>query len=179
MFRFISLKIHFTGNRKRRYGSNFNFTKIASMTPAYKRTIKLEYDRLVAESRLSPGLISPTTKNIREECLKKMRVGVEKEDMRALLDFFDEIKPDNLEKKISNWELDDFKTVWKFLKGDTEQPNYKVVELVAWLIDYPHRPYSPKKDYPLGEPSPENTPGPDKQPLKEVVTTEELPIENP
>ncbi|MYY43995.1 hypothetical protein [Elizabethkingia anophelis] len=91
---------------------------------------------------LSINLEHPTPANLRNECLVLFKHGLEKRDESMLKSFFElplekELKPGTIRK----FEIGKFKPLNNFLRGYTYTTSNKNIELLAWLIDFPHRPY--------------------------------------
>ncbi len=67
----------------------------------------------------------------------------EKKDDGTLRDFFGHAEHGRQYLHlIADFETDKFKPLDNYLKGDTERTNNKNLELLAWLINFKHRPFS-------------------------------------
>jgi len=91
---------------------------------------------------LSINLEHSTPANLRNECLVLFKHGLKKRDESTLKSFFElplekELKPGAIRK----FEISKFKPLNNFLHGSTHATSDKNIELLAWLIDFPHRPY--------------------------------------
>jgi hypothetical protein len=87
-------------------------------------------------------LIQPTPGNVKEECLSVCETRFQKKDLRILTAFF---KVDNDQaavlRAIHRCDRDRFKPLANFLKGITNSTDDLNIELLAWLIDFPNRPF--------------------------------------
>lgn len=118
------------------------------MTLAYADYTKLvlaAYQKKLQNGELSPLLATITRGSIRQQCfnLHKERLqNTGKEERNVLEAFFGH--PDEGEtfaSKIEFFDLDKFRQLEKLLKKGVRNPGAENVELLAWLIDFPHRPY--------------------------------------
>ena len=118
-----------------------------------------DYTRLVKESyirkRSSDSLFSlarSTPGKIKKECLKVYQQRYINKDELILRRFFD---PEETGKQlyllIRKSDSDKFKALNNFLKGDTGKTEEKNLELLAWLIDFQHRPCVLNKEVILSE----------------------------
>jgi hypothetical protein len=120
------------------------------MTPQYAKRVKEKFEEIKSSGKLSRRLLDPTLASIRDECLAVYQKGVTKEDESIVANFFShEGVLDKLSETIDRVELDDLKALQNFILGETKRPNYRVVEMLAWLIDFERRPYNPTVDYSL------------------------------
>ncbi|WP_290797873.1 hypothetical protein [Flavihumibacter sp. UBA7668] len=121
------------------------------MFPDYRNLI-LEDFRKKSEQQLLPNsLLLPSPAKLREECLKICEERYQPRDLKTLRDFFGVVDgKDSCLKAISRFEIDKFKPLINYLKGETEDTNEKNIELLAWLIDFQPRPYELGRKY-IGE----------------------------
>lgn len=118
------------------------------MTPAYIKCVKAKFETMRDAGELGRGYVTPTRAFIRDECLRLFPIRSGPKDMETLADFFNYDKEDGtLLETIDRVNLEDLRALQNFLSGDTKKPNYKVVEMLAWLIDFEPRPYNPTIDY--------------------------------
>ena len=95
---------------------------------------------------LPQRLMRPTPAGIKAECEFAFKSRFQKTDLRTLTAFFEtENESDSLLRVIHRCERDRFKPLVNFLKGRTSSTDHLNIELLAWLIDFPNRPY--KEDY--------------------------------
>lgn len=116
------------------------------MTPAYKWLVQNDYKTKLAKGLLSARLASPTITSLREECVELFKKGVTPLDRHSIHLFFGGGE-ENLLQTITDFDRERLKPLQNFFKGGTEDPNYKIVGLAAWLIDFKHRPYSGTPNY--------------------------------
>jgi len=105
------------------------------MSDNYSQRVLSEYKKRTELGLLSSGLMHPTPGGLRDECV---RVYIEKnkplEDL-ALRSFFGPLnnEPDYL-KKIEKLEIDLFRPLVGFLRGNVKNPNRRNIELLEWLM---------------------------------------------
>jgi hypothetical protein len=103
----------------------------------------------------SSFLASATPANLKQECLNVYTERIEKgekKDEKVWKDFFG-VPPegrgfDNLIKRCST---DKFKPLQNLINGKTKNPDITIVELLAWLIDFRHRPFVHEMNVELNE----------------------------
>lgn len=116
--------------------------------PAYTNCIKGKFGALRDSGELAQALINPTKASIRDECLRLYQERSGQKDRETLASFFGPIQKDeDLFETIERVDLDDLKALHQFFTGKTTNPGYKVVEMMAWLIDFQPRPYDPSVNY--------------------------------
>ena len=110
--------------------------------PDYGKLVFRTYQLLRSTPEFSPALKQPTPASIRKECLTVYKERPEKKDEAILRSFFGPT-PENKSflTAIENFPTDGFKAFSKYLKGIAVKTDNKNVELLAWLIGFPHRPY--------------------------------------
>jgi hypothetical protein len=120
--------------------------------PDYIKLLRAAYEQKRRQSQLSLLLAQSTPANIRRECVNVCKEGLEKKDEAVLRAFFG---PASDQKRflglIENFATDKFKPLDNYLKGITTTTDDKNLELLAWLIDFPHRPYVYGKEVLLSE----------------------------
>lgn len=115
--------------------------------PDYIKLVKATYNKKRADNELSTLLAQPTPANIRQECwyvYKKQYDSRQllKKDEQILNGFFGPVEPGKqFLEAIGNFPADRFRPLDNYLKGDTEKTDRSNLELLAWLIDFRHRPY--------------------------------------
>jgi len=111
------------------------------MSIDYENAVMDDYQFKKKNGDLSLILINPTPSTLRDECLAVCRRRYEKSDNRALSLFFEPATDkENFLKIIDGWKTDKFRPLVNYLKGETQTPEPKNVEILAWLIDYQPRP---------------------------------------
>src|ERR1700761_147273 len=126
----------------------------------YAAEVLRDYKRKSAGGTLLTNLMHPTPAKLKRECLIVFEKRYLKKDEVILSSFF-EPKQDKEAYRlaIKKHERDKFKSLNDILKNGERKTDEKNIELLAWLIDYPHRPYRKWVDdgKPIGpEPPQEN-----------------------
>ena len=114
----------------------------------YQKRVVEDYRRKVKEHSISLRLIHPTPANLRAECVFVFKKGVRTKDENTLKSFF-ELSGGQVTylKAIESYDIDKFRPLVNFLKQKTGTPDYKIIELMAWLIDFMPRPYDDQISY--------------------------------
>lgn len=87
-------------------------------------------------------LIQPTPGSVKDECLSACEVRFQKKDLRTLTAFFKVgSDQDAILRAIHRCDRDRFRPLVNFLKGATNNTDDLNIELLAWLIDFPQRPF--------------------------------------
>jgi hypothetical protein len=108
----------------------------------YQNDVIRAYRQKQASGDLPDNLKRVITANLKAEsafvCAKRYSC----QDERTLARYF-EVSTDQQGylDLINDRDADDFKSVYKFLRGETRKPNEEIVEMLAWLIDFQPRPY--------------------------------------
>lgn len=120
--------------------------------PAYIKLVFRTYQSLRSTPEFSPALKQPTPASIRKECLTVYKERPDKKDEPVLRSFFGPAASNNsFLSAIENFPTDGFRAFVNYLKGKAVKTDDKNVELLAWLIDFPHRPYRYGMDIMLSE----------------------------
>ena len=115
-----------------------------------------DYERLVLEyyqwkkshNDLSSQLNHPTPARIKNECVRLCKGEIQKKDEKVIRDFCEEWEnTKTCLQSIDKCDIDKFRPLLKFLKRDTESTDPKNIHLLAWLIDFPDRPFEFGKKY--------------------------------
>lgn len=119
---------------------------MASVFLDYQEAVLADYR--LRWTGLSSNLKFPKAAKLRDECELVCSERFLLKDDKAIRDFFGK----GGDKKscldgIKFSKADKLKPVMNFLNGDTAKPEEKVIELLAWLIDFPRRPFNPDIDY--------------------------------
>lgn len=122
------------------------------MFSTYKQVILQTYLRKKAAGPLSFRLLEPTPASIKEELIQYLNERFDLRDKQTLELFFGhQENAAAYAKAVKRIEIDKFRPVIKFLKGQTDNPDDKQVHLAALLIDFKERPYEFGKEYSMGE----------------------------
>jgi len=110
--------------------------------PDYIKLVIETYKSKRAKNELSNLLVHPTYSKIKKECLAVYKKRYEKKDEKALSSFFGpEENGKSFLQLMKAAHADKFKPLNNYLGGKTEKTDDKNIELLAWLIDFQHRPY--------------------------------------
>lgn len=119
--------------------------------PDYIKLVKAAYKQVKADG-IKPQLANPTRGGIRGECLLLYNEGLEKRDEPILRAFFG--VPDqggDFFAVINNFETEDYKALQNYMNGTSKTTEHKNIELLAWLIDFKHRPFKSDNNVQLTE----------------------------
>lgn len=120
--------------------------------PEYTKLVFRTYQWLRSTPEFSPDLKQPTPANIRSECLTVYKERPDKKDEPVLRSFFGPAAENNsFLIPIQNFPTERFKALSNYLKGIASTTDDKNVELLAWLIDFQHRPFRLSMDVILNE----------------------------
>lgn len=116
----------------------------------YITLVSKTYYKLRATGELPISLRHPTVAKIKKHCVLVFQHSFQKKDESMLRDFFDTPEPERLLLQvIKKSDPDKFKPLDNYLKGITEKTDDKNIELLAWLIDFKHRPHHYDKNVQL------------------------------
>ena len=112
-------------------------------TKTYETEIKNKYLQDEKSGNLRANLYNLTRRNIGNVCLNIIDEDLSVEDEKVMRNYFKLKKEDNLRREVENYNIEGFRPIYNFLKGETESiqlPN--ALELIAILIDFTPRPYT-------------------------------------
>lgn len=113
-----------------------------NMFSDYKHEVLRSYELKRNLGTLSSDLTHPSPGKIKRQCRVIFETRPAKNDMKILSDFFGhQANETEYLKSIKSFDVDKFKPVANFLKGDVKNPDERIIELVAWLIDFSPRPF--------------------------------------
>jgi hypothetical protein len=118
----------------------------------YERLVMDDYQRKKSDSNLSSLLIHPTRAKLRSECERLCKGELLKKDEKVIREFCEDW--DNTRtclQIIKDCDVDKFRPLVNFLKGNTENTDHRNIYLLAWLTDFPDRPFVDGKKYELPE----------------------------
>jgi hypothetical protein len=111
------------------------------MPEDYQDLVLAAYERKRDSGELYSILPRETTARIKRACLKVYDSRYDERDADILSMFFDVDKMGcDFREIINKSETDDFKTLWKYIRKDTDRTSEENSELLAWLIDFQPRP---------------------------------------
>ncbi len=108
----------------------------------YERLVLEYYQWKKGQNALSSQLLHPTPARIKRECVRLCGGKLQSKDEKVIRDFCEVW--DNTKTCLQNivrCDVDKFRPLLKFLKRDTESTDPKNIQLLAWLIDFPYRPF--------------------------------------
>jgi len=116
----------------------------------YNKLVLGVYNRKKVRHELPLSLVQSTPGNIRRECFNVYKERFELhgaegfgKDEKILRDVFGPGEQGRkFMKTIEDFEVDRFRPLDKFLKGEPKNLSNRDLELLAWLIDFPHRPHA-------------------------------------
>lgn len=115
----------------------------------YEKLVLEDYERKKSHNMLSSGLVHTTQAKLKKECVKLCRGKINGTDEKVIKDFCEEW---DITKtclyNIDKYDVDKFKPLSNFMKRLTESTDPKNIQLLAWLIDFPDRPFDYTKRYP-------------------------------
>ncbi len=112
---------------------------------SYLDDIVAYYQAMQKSGNLPQRLIIPTPASIKDECMAVFESRYRETDGRNLSAFF-RVENDKakIHRAIKQIEISRFRPLQKFLQQNTKTDDLNI-ELLAWLIDFPDRPYNPEK----------------------------------
>lgn len=120
------------------------------LPPAYISAVLNDYKKKLSDGKLHSDLAVGSPARLRDACVRECRrLLLGKDDEKLLREFFEHTGDlGELQNVVRHFDIDKFRPLSKFIRGETISPDDKVVELLAWLIDFKDRPYDYKKKYP-------------------------------
>jgi hypothetical protein len=107
----------------------------------YSDAVRASCKQMRQEKQAS-WLLLPTPAKLRDECVNVFRTRYTNKDEECLKNFFGVRANQNAYlKAIEQCNIGKFKPVISFMTKDNHTPKEKVIELLAWLIDFQPRPY--------------------------------------
>lgn len=108
----------------------------------YRAAVLNDYKLRKAANGLRHNLLHPTPGNLKDEAIYVCTSRFKRSDEHILIEFF-EIQKDQCEyvAAINKIDIDYFRPLLYYLRGRTENPDIKHIELLAWLTDFEARPY--------------------------------------
>lgn len=114
----------------------------------YERLVLEDYHRKKTDSKLSLGLIFPTPAKLKSECERVCSERFNRKDEQIIRDFFGKSGDQKVcLLAIQHCNPDKFRPLIKFLHRRSGKTSEKNIQLLAWLIDFPDRPFDFRKDY--------------------------------
>lgn len=125
----------------------------------YSKAVLAYYHQKLAADELSLNIRQLSPASFKEACLEVRRQRFSRKDELPLKAFFGEgSDQEACLQAIDDLDIDKFRPLINFIREKTKRPDDKVVELVAWLIDFADRPYDLRKPYALTTGDPQSLP---------------------
>ena len=113
------------------------------MFDEFQQEVLAKYRDLRDRHELPSGLENLKRSNLRRCALWVLANKYNRKDDEVIKQFFDrENRYTNHEERIRRFELDKFRSLISFLKGECERTDDWNIKILAWLIDFEPRPYS-------------------------------------
>ncbi|WP_406824577.1 hypothetical protein [Pedobacter sp. KACC 23697] len=113
------------------------------MPEDYQDIVLAAYKMMRDNGKLSAILPRETTTKLRSACLKVYQNRFDPKDVDILATFFEVDKMGcDFEKTLNDSDPDDYKALWKHIRGETFTTDERNSDLLAWLIDLEPRPRS-------------------------------------
>ena len=108
----------------------------------YKKLVWEYYQKRLKAEELPLCLINPSPAKVREECLNVCGERFSKRDVQSLREFFGPVTgEEEVQQAIDLIDIDRFRPLVNYLTGETKDTSDRNIVLLAWLIDFPLRPY--------------------------------------
>ena len=108
----------------------------------FKEEVLALYEAKKNNHELDDLLVNPSPAKLRDYCLVRLSEGLPPEDIEILQKFFDPYKKEkSLEEAIAKYNTGSLKALQKFALNITQDPEDRVVKLLAILVDYRPRPF--------------------------------------
>lgn len=115
---------------------------MATLFPDYQQLVMQAYERGKTNNMLPYGLRHLTPAKLKDECVKRCTKDISKRDERVIRDFCGDLNElRNCQTIIQRCDTDKFRPLVNYLKRKSESTDEKNIELLAWLIDFPDRPW--------------------------------------
>jgi hypothetical protein len=120
--------------------------------PEYNKLVIAAFEKKKAEKKLSLLLANSTRAKIKKACVNRYQERNSEIDDRLIKDFFGPAEPGSqVLRLIKNLNADKFSALDNYLRKETSSTDDLNIELMAWLIDFKHRPYSEDNDLELSD----------------------------
>jgi len=107
----------------------------------YQTAVLEKYKKKKAAGDLSHRMLHQGPAKLRDECVTVYKQRYDRKDDKTLADFFDPGSEKDWLKTIRQCDINKFKPIMNFMNGKTQKPDPKIVEVLAWLIDFKPRPW--------------------------------------
>ena len=107
----------------------------------YRRAIKAKYE-IEKEGDYSNNLNPPSLANLRNLCIKRFRETPTEHDLNTFRSFFEFEFDGNKRNLITGTDLNKFRAIGDFFRGETIQPTEDTIHFASILLDFQPRPFS-------------------------------------
>ncbi|QJB35504.1 hypothetical protein HF324_31065 [Chitinophaga oryzae] len=115
---------------------------MATLYVDYQQLVMQAYEQKKGNNMLPHGLMHLTPANLKDECVKKCTMDVNRRDEKIIRDFCGDLNESkSCQVILQRCETDKFRPLVNYLKGKSENTDAKNIELLAWLLDFPDRPW--------------------------------------
>jgi hypothetical protein len=123
------------------------FSLMATSFIDYQHLVRNAYKRMKENNTLPYGLKHLSPGKLKEECVKRCTKEVNKRDEGIIRDFCGDLNPSkNCQVIIQRCDTDKFRPLVNYLNEKSGSTDQKNIELLAWLIDFPGRPWELGKE---------------------------------
>lgn len=110
-------------------------------TVEFQSQVLIDFQKKQSEGKLTFAFPKPTPAKIKTACQEVLGTRFEKRDERFLHSYFKPINGQDLQLAVSKFDRDKFKPLNSYLQDPQKNPRFEQIQLLAWLIDFPDRPY--------------------------------------
>ncbi|HEY8959003.1 hypothetical protein [Chitinophaga sp.] len=115
---------------------------MATLFIDYQQLVMHAYEQKKVNNALPHGLTHLTPAKLKDECVKRCTKEVSRRDEKVIRDFCGDLNESrNYYTILQRCDTDKFRPLVNYLKGKSENTEEKNIELLAWLIDFPDRPW--------------------------------------
>ncbi|MBO9728296.1 MAG: hypothetical protein J7623_06620 [Chitinophaga sp.] len=108
----------------------------------YQQQVWQVYQQKRDNNTLPHGLMYLTPAKLKEECVKRCTKDVDRWDEKVVRDFCGDLNESkNCHALIKKCDTDKFRPLVNYLKKKSDKTDEKNIELLAWLIEFPGRPW--------------------------------------
>lgn len=110
-------------------------------TAEFQSQVLKHYQEKRASDQLDFASPKPTTAKIKRGCEEALANRFDTRDEPFLRSYFKPKEGQRLDLAIQHFPIDRFRPLNYYLRDHSKNPDFKHIKLLAWLIDFPSRPY--------------------------------------
>lgn len=110
-------------------------------TAEFQSQVLKHYQEKRASDQLDFASPKPTTAKIKRGCEEALANRFDTRDEPFLRSYFKPKEGQRLDLAIQHFPIDRFRPLNYYLRDHSKNPDFKHIKLLAWLIDFPARPY--------------------------------------